>query len=61
MGKKTQKNEVSRQPASAKSSVISEELLKDLRSLIDQARTRVAQQVNTELVMLFCCDTARTN
>ena len=28
-------------------------LLSDLRELIDQARIRVAQQVNTELVMLY--------
>jgi predicted nuclease of restriction endonuclease-like (RecB) superfamily len=33
--------------------VVDDKLLQDLRSLIDQARGRVAQQVNTELVMLY--------
>lgn len=31
---------------------VADDLLKDLRSLIDQARTRGSQKVNTELVML---------
>lgn len=43
---------VPRKTAGLATSVFTNALLQDLRSLIEQARGRVAQQVNTELVML---------
>lgn len=39
-------------PTEAVVPAVADDLLKDLRSPIDQARTRVSQKVNTELVML---------
>jgi predicted nuclease of restriction endonuclease-like (RecB) superfamily len=52
MTKKQQKTEIVA-PAGSSATVAGDDLLKDLRSLIDQARERVAQQVNTELVALY--------
>ncbi len=52
MSKKPQKTVIGK-PAGPATAVAGDDLLKDLRSLIDQARTRVAQQVNTELVTLY--------
>src|SRR5271169_5303900 len=52
MTKKPQKITI-KKATSAKTSVVSDTLLEDLRSLIDQSRTRVSLQVNAELVALY--------
>jgi hypothetical protein len=51
MNKKS-KNLAAGAPARTKTLAVADDLLKDLRTLIDQARSRVAQTVNTELVAL---------
>lgn len=53
MSKKSQKTGIKTPAGPAASVIANHDLLNDLRSLIDQARTRVAQQVNTELVALY--------
>src|SRR5271154_6667135 len=52
MSKKPKKS-MERKTVAPAAPSIAHSLLKDLRSLIDQARKRVAQHVNTELVMLY--------
>ena len=50
MSKKSQKKNLVKRSSTA---VATDELLRELRALIDQARRRLAQQVNTELVALY--------
>lgn len=53
MTSKKSHKDVTRKPIKSATPMEADTLLKDLRSLIEQARTRVAQQINTELVTLY--------